>query len=61
MNLIHSYTHNGDSFIRTFTDQLLEEVRVHPRLTFSLGSNIYPGIPAFLLDLAQVAFLWRTL
>lgn len=26
VNLIHSYTHNGDSFIRTFTDQLLEEV-----------------------------------
>lgn len=28
VNLIHSYTDNGDPFIRTFTDQLLEEVRV---------------------------------
>ncbi|KAJ3565736.1 hypothetical protein NP233_g7448 [Leucocoprinus birnbaumii] len=26
VNLIHSYTDNGDPFIRTFTDQLLEEV-----------------------------------
>jgi len=26
VNLIHSYTENGDPFIRTFTHQLLEEV-----------------------------------
>ena len=26
VNLIHSYTDNGDPFIRKFTDQLLEEV-----------------------------------
>ena len=26
VNLIHSYTENGDPFIRQFTDQLLEEV-----------------------------------
>ncbi len=27
VNLIHSYTDNGDPFIRKFTDELLEEVR----------------------------------
>jgi len=26
VNLIHSYTDNGDPFVRKFTDQLLEEV-----------------------------------
>ena len=26
MNLIHSYTDNGDPFVRKFTDELLEEV-----------------------------------
>ena len=26
VNLIHSYTENGDPFVRHFTDQLLEEV-----------------------------------
>ena len=28
VNLIHSYTENGDPFVRKFTDQLLEEVRL---------------------------------
>ena len=28
VNLIHSYTDNGDPFVRKFTDQLLEEVRL---------------------------------
>lgn len=28
VNLIHSYTENGDPFVRKFTDQLLEEVCV---------------------------------
>jgi hypothetical protein len=28
VNLIHGYTDNGDPFIQTFTDQLLEEVLV---------------------------------
>lgn len=27
VNLIHSYTDNGDPFVRKFTDELLEEVR----------------------------------
>lgn len=27
VNLIHSYTNNGDPFIQQFTDELLEEVR----------------------------------
>jgi gamma-tubulin complex component 3 len=29
VNLIHGYTDNGDPFVRRFTDQLLEEVRLH--------------------------------
>jgi len=28
VNLIHSYTDNGDPFVRKFTDELLEEVRI---------------------------------
>lgn len=28
VNLIHGYTDNGDPFVRCFTDQLLEEVRL---------------------------------
>lgn len=28
VNLIHSYTDNGDPFVRKFTDELLEEVSV---------------------------------
>lgn len=28
VNLIHSYTDNGDPFVRRFTDELLEEVRI---------------------------------
>ena len=28
VNLIHGYTENGDPFVRKFTDQLLEDVRV---------------------------------
>ncbi len=35
VNLIHSYTDNGDPFIRTFTDQLLEEVRPLDRHWFA--------------------------
>lgn len=27
VNLIHSYTDNGDPFVRKFTDELLEEAR----------------------------------
>lgn len=60
VNLIHGYTHNGDLFIRTFTNQLLEEVGVHPRFVCPELST-HPGIPALLFDLAQMAFLWRTL
>lgn len=26
VSLIHAHTNNGDPFVRTFTDQLLEEV-----------------------------------
>lgn len=32
VNLIHSYTDNGDPFVRKFTDQLLEEVHQCPDL-----------------------------
>lgn len=28
VNLIHSYTDNGDPFVRKFTDELLEEVNL---------------------------------
>lgn len=36
MNLIHSYTDNGDPFIRKFTDELLEEVR---NICVLIGNN----------------------
>lgn len=35
VSLIHGNTNNGDSFVRGFTDQLLEEVSLHP-LSFRL-------------------------
>lgn len=38
VNLIHSYTDNGDPFVRKFTDQLLEEV------CFSIIDHYFPLI-----------------
>ncbi|RXW24692.1 hypothetical protein EST38_g1151 [Candolleomyces aberdarensis] len=38
VNLIHSYTENGDPFIRTFTHELLEEVRNKPLSRWVIGS-----------------------
>lgn len=34
VNLIHSYTENGDPFVRKFTDELLEEVSCRPIYLF---------------------------
>lgn len=39
VNLIHSYTDNGDPFIRKFTDQLLEEVCMYLQTVFATHSS----------------------
>lgn len=56
VNLIHSYTDNGDPFVRKFTDELLEEVShsadhwICTLTTFSAS-----GFSPFLCYSAQVA------
>jgi hypothetical protein len=56
VNLIHSYTDNGDPFVRKFTDELLEQVchiyDVPPILTFL-------GVETLLRYIAEMAILRR--
>jgi hypothetical protein len=56
VNLIHSYTDNGDPFVRKFTDELLEQVChvycVLPILTFL-------GVETLLRYITKMAILRR--
>ena len=59
VNLIHSYTDNGDPFVRKFTDQLLEEVC--PCLHQRHLPHLRTGVKTLLFHLAQVVVFRRTL
>ena len=59
VNLIHSYTDNGDPFVRKFTDQLLEEVRRLPICPQT--RQLQTGIQTLLFHPAQMALFRRAL
>jgi len=63
VNLIHSYTDNGDPFVRMFTDKLLEEVCVVAGIflvTFErnrfLGHSLPPYTDGFSLGNCTIRF-----
>ncbi|KXN89628.1 hypothetical protein AN958_05495 [Leucoagaricus sp. SymC.cos] len=50
VNLIHSYTDNGDPFIRTFTDQLLEEARIVNRTNHQVSRPFFSTLQKWLFS-----------
>jgi hypothetical protein len=63
VSLIYGYTDNGDPFVRKFTDQLLEDVRVYDMICWKyhlILEIFYLGLQAILSDAPEMALCWRT-
>ena len=62
VSIIHSYTNNGDPFVRKFTDQLLEEVRRKIMSNRIVSPHKHePGLKTFFHDPPEVDFLRRVI